>query len=234
MIRGRGLEWFLIIGLMAGLATVCSGQSAAKGTQKTNQVTTDDYALTARLLDQEEVSRQFVSDVSREYRVVEVTLDPTARAIDVRRGDFHLSVADNADRIGPEEPASVAAHLQKTAPAYRDVTVSPEVGVTYRAGSRRPDPTLDPNTYPYAPPRGLTTRTGVDVRFGDKTGGLTDEDRKVTETELSDKGLPEGETSRPIVGHLYFRVDHPEKISQASLDYSPLSRSAATVQLRGE
>ena len=234
MTRRLGLERLLIVALLAGLPGICWGQSTTADPPTTNPATTADYVLTVRLLKQAEISRDFVSAVDRGHLVVEVTLEPTAGTIEVRRDDFQLMVSGDNERLGAEEPATVAAYLQKTAPVYRDVTVTPEVGAVYRTGRPQPDPTFDPN-YPIdRASRRLTVRTGADIRFGDQTGGLTDEDRKVMETELSDKGLPEGKTNRQVVGYLYFRVDNPEKITQISLDYSPAGGTATRIQLRGK
>ena len=234
MISRRGLEWLFIVGLLAGPAGVCWGQSTANAAQTANPIAKAGYKLEARLLKQAEISHQFVSDVNRGHLVVEVTLEPTAGAIDIHRTDFQLTVSGDTERIAAAEPASVAAYLQKTAPAYRDVTVTPEVGVIYRAGRPQPDPTFDPN-YPIdRASRRVTIRTGTDIQFGNQTGGLTDEDRKVMETELSDKELSEGKTNRRVVGYLYFRVDHPQKVDRISLDYSPPGGTETTIRLRGK
>jgi hypothetical protein len=52
--------------------------------------------------------------------------------------------------------------------------------------------------------RGVYKTTEVGVGVGGNGPGSSDKDRAVMETELSEKGLPEGSASSPIAGCLYF------------------------------
>jgi len=41
----------------------------------------------------------------------------------------------------------------------------------------------------------------------------TGQDRRVMETELDDRGLPEGEADKPVAGYLYFPVGQTKATS---------------------
>ena len=55
---------------------------------------------------------------------------------------------------------------------------------------------------------GVYTNVGVGVGVGGSRGADV-RDLRVTHQELSDKGFPEGEFSKPVCGYLYFPT--PEK-----------------------
>jgi hypothetical protein len=60
----------------------------------------------------------------------------------------------------------------------------------------------------------------VDVAIGSPGAGpgASDKDRSVMETELSDKGLPEGTTPKAVAGYVYFPVS-PKKKGDYQLEY---------------
>lgn len=163
------------------------------------------YSLGARILTKDEIRKRFVSEVYRGHTVVELAIYPDdQKSVDVRRSDFTAAYNPSGEAFRAEKPAIVAAQLQKTAPVYREYTVVPEVGIGYETGSGT---VYDPNTGTYREVGGWTTRTGVGVEVSEKRPGASDEDRKVMETELSDKELPEGLTENPVSGYLYFPVE---------------------------
>jgi hypothetical protein len=108
-------------------------------------------------------------------------------------------VKNTENAAKPASPKVVAASLQKRARDQRDVAVSPSVGVG------RSSPTYDP-VYGPVGGGGIYTSAGVGVAVGSRGAqpGSTDQDRAVMETELSEKGLPEGNAAVPVAGYLYF------------------------------
>jgi hypothetical protein len=52
------------------------------------------------------------------------------------------------------------------------------------------------------------------VGIGGPNGRGYPEDRRVMETELTEKGLPEGSISKPVCGYLYFPI--PEKLKKGT------------------
>jgi hypothetical protein len=163
----------------------------------------------------EQARKQFVSDVGHCCVVVEVAVYPSKdKSLDVSLNDFVLRV--NGKEVGTK-PASarvVASRLQKKAGSTRDITVVPEVGVGYESGG-------------YDPVSGTQRRGGVYKQAGVGVGiggnglpsGSTDKDRAAMETELSEKGLPEGASSAPVAGYIYFPIER-KKNSTMTLEYT--------------
>src|SRR5581483_12257589 len=90
-----------------------------------------------------------------------------------------------------------------------DIAVYPTTSIGYNSG-----PVYDPVT---GTPQGggVYTQTGVGVAVRNPNGpGVSDKDRSVMETELSEKGLPEGATSSPVAGYVYFPI-----LSKKRADY---------------
>jgi len=166
-------------------------------------------------LSQEQARKQFVSDVNRCCVVVEVAVYPAKdKTLDLSLNDFVLRV--NGKEVGTK-PASakvVATTLQKKARSTRDITVFPEVGVGYESGG-------------YDPVSGTQRRGGVYKQAGVGVGigggapqsGSIEKDRSAMETELSEKGLPEGAASAPVAGYVYFPVERKKNFTM-TLEYT--------------
>lgn len=169
----------------------------------------DGAAVGAKLLDVNEVRKTFVSDVNRCCVVVELALYPgKEKPLDVSLNDVVLRVKNPEADAKPSSPKVVAASLQKKARDQHDVTVSPtaEVGIGSGGG-------YDP-VYGSPRGRGVYTTTGVGVGVGIGGGnqsGSSDKDRAAMETELSEKGLPEGQANSPVSGYLYFSLPRNKK-----------------------
>jgi hypothetical protein len=141
--------------------------------------------------------------------VIEVGLYPSKdKAADVSLNDFVLHVKNTDTSSKASSAKVVAASLQKKARDTRDVTVSPTVGVGYGTG-----PSYDPVYGPHG--GGVTTAAGVGVGIGSRGDqpGSSEKDRSVMETELSEKGLPEGTASAPVAGYLYFSIPRNKKVA---------------------
>ena len=164
----------------------------------------DGAAIGAKLLTSDEARNIFTSDVNRCCVVVEVAVYPRGdKPSDVSANNFDLQVKDTGTAAKPSSPKVIAASLQKKARDQRDVTVSPTVGVGRSA------PIYDPAYGPVAG-GGVYTSAGVGVGIGGRgrQPGSTDQDRSAMETELSEKGLPEGTAAAPVAGYLYFSLPH--------------------------
>jgi len=172
-------------------------------------------AVGARLLTAKQARSIFVSDVNRCCLVVEVALYPSAdKPLVVSLNDFSLRTKDSDVAAKPSTAGVVAADLQKRARSDRDVTVSPVYGVTYESG-RGYDPVNGTTSQ-----HGLGQTAGVIVGVGSGSNpASTDKDRSVMETELSEKGLPEGAASKPVAGYIYFPIS-PKKGAGQQLEYN--------------
>jgi hypothetical protein len=168
----------------------------------------DGTSVGARLLSAEEARKTFVAEINRCCVVVELAIYPEKdKPIPVSLDSFTLRRVGNEAATKPSSAKVVSATLQKSAREQRDISVSPTVGVGYESGN-----VYDPVTG--AQRRGgVYTSTGVGVGIGSKGSdpGSSEKDRAVMETELSEKGLPEGATATPVAGYLYFPISRAKK-----------------------
>ena len=163
----------------------------------------DGVALGARLLSSVDVRKTFVSDVNHCCVVIEVAAFPKAgQSLAVSLDNITLRVAGTEIAAKPSSSTVVSAALQKDAQRQRDVTVAPAVTVGYQSGTA-----YDPATGT-ARGGGVYTGAGVGVGVGQRANqtGPSEKDRSVMETELREKGLPEGDATNPVAGYLYFQV----------------------------
>jgi hypothetical protein len=150
-------------------------------------------SIGAALLTSDEARKVFVSEVNRCCVVVEVALYPLKdKPQPVSLDDYSVRVAGSDTAVKTSSAKVVAASIQKSAESQRDITVSPSVGVGYGSG-------------PYG---GYGTYVGVGVVISEpgSHSGSSDRDRDTMQTELSEKGLPEGTASAPVAGYLYFSL----------------------------
>ncbi len=176
----------------------------------------DGVAVGASLLTAHQARRTFVSDVNRCCLVIEVAFyPPKGTPLNISLNDFVLRIKDTDVAAKPSSAKVIAASLQKKAGSDRDVTVSPSYGVAYQAGR-----IYDPVTRT-TQGSGVTQTTGVDVGIGNPgpNPASTDKDRSAMEAELGDKGLPEGTTSTPLAGYLYFPISSKKKNAIHQLEY---------------
>jgi hypothetical protein len=176
----------------------------------------DGVAVGASLLTADQARHSFVSDVNRCCLVVEVAFyPPKDKPLNLSLDDFVLRIKDTDVAEKPSTAKVIAASLQKKASSDRDVTVSPGYGVTYQSGR-----SYDPVTGTVQG-SGVTQTSGVLVGVG-RAGpnpASTDKDRSAMETELSEKGLPEGAASAPVAGYIYFPVASRKKDARRQLEY---------------
>ena len=154
----------------------------------------DGVSVGATLLTSDEVRKTFVSEVNRCCLVVEVALytlrdKPQQLSLD----DFSLRVMGSETALKPSSAKVAAASIQKSAESQRDITVSPSVGVGYESG-------------PYSHGTDRAASVAVGVSEPGSHSGSSERDRDTMQTELTEKGLPEGTTSAPVAGYLYFSL----------------------------
>jgi hypothetical protein len=166
--------------------------------------TNDGANVGARLLTSDEDRKTFSSDVNRCCVVVEVAVYPRSdKPSDVSLNDFVLQVKSTEDAAKPSSAGVVAASLQKKAQDQRDVRASPHGSVGYGTSY---DPIYGPATGPTT-----TAIVGIGVSGRGTQPGSTEKDRVAMETELSEKGLPEGTAAAPVAGYLYFSLPRSKK-----------------------
>jgi hypothetical protein len=163
-------------------------------------------AIGAVLLSAEQVRANFVSDLNRGYLVVEVAACPKNGSIELVRRHFVLKSASGTSFVRAADPKTVAAGLHRAAGSDRNVTLYPSAGIGYESGPRVYDPATGEQRG-----GGLITSTGVGVGMGPSQSGASEQDRRVMETELSEKGLPECQASKPVSGYLYFPLSGKKK-----------------------
>ena len=173
-------------------------------------------AIGALKLNEQAVRKTFSSDLNRCCIVVELAIFPSKdHPAKVSLGDFSLRIANTDTAVRPSGAKVVASSLQRKAGSDHDVTVSPQFGVGYESG-----PYNDPyNQGRQQRSRGVYTSAGVGVGIGGTQSGSTQEDLATMETELSEKGLPEGTASAPVAGHLYFPISK-KKNAKYQIEYT--------------
>lgn len=210
-----------IISSFAVLLFVSAAMAGPKGTvprpsaaQYPVHAQENGVSLGTKLLSREEARKTFVSDVNRCCIVVEIALYPDqATSLNVSLNDFALHSKSAASAIKPSSPKVVAASIQQKAASDRDIAVYPSTGIGYESGTA-----YDPVTGAPRRASGVYTQAGVGVAIGGSSGpGVSDKDRGVMETELTEKGLSEGATEKAVAGYIYFPV--PPKKGYYQVEY---------------
>lgn len=163
----------------------------------------DGVSVGTKLLSSTEVRKTFVSDLNHCCVVVEVAAFPKAgQAFNISLDDITLRVTGTDTAARPSSATVISAVLQKDSQRQRDVTVAPVATVGYQTGTA-----YDPTTGTVRG-GGVYTGAGVAVGVGQSGNqpGASEKDRSVMQTELSEKGLPEGEATNPVAGYLYFQL----------------------------
>jgi hypothetical protein len=168
------------------------------------------FALGAERLSPDEVRRTFVSDLSKNYVVLEVGAFPKSD-LQLSPQDFMLVVRGQKNVSRPADPEIIAAKLGKKETSGKDVSVSPVAGVTYSTGN---------SADPAYPNKGWTTTTGSMVNIGppNRAPQTVDADRRTMAAELKDKELPGGSSAKPVAGYLYFPASSKKDV-QYDLEY---------------
>jgi len=206
----RKLWSVLIVGCLASVAFAVPKGTVPRSSASRYPAHTqgDGISIGARLLSPEEARKTFVSDVNRCCVVIEFAIYPEKdKPLTVSLDSFTLRLTGSETAAKPSSAKVVSATVQKKAQGQRDVSVSPTVGVGYGSGR-----VYDPATGTQRG-GGVYTAAGVGVGIGSRGNepGSSEKDRAVMETELSEKGLPEGATAAPVAGFLYFPISRTKK-----------------------
>lgn len=213
----RRIGWAAIV---VGVALLAA--AAPKGTvpraaadRYPAHVVRDGVGVGVVVLSSEQARKLFVSDVDKCCVVAEIALYPSKdKSLEISLNDFALRTGGSDPASKPASAKVVAASLQKTASSGRDVTVSPVAGIGYESAGY--DPVTGTRTS-----GGTTRMAGVMVGVGGNAtrSGSTDKDRAAMETELSEKGLPEGAATAPVSGYIYFPRNSKKKNDSLQLTY---------------
>ncbi|HEX2662779.1 MAG TPA: hypothetical protein VHM93_08090 [Candidatus Acidoferrum sp.] len=189
-------KMLLVLVLLAAASVAASGPRGtvprAAANRYPSHAEQESFSVGAALLTSDEVRKTFVSELNRCCVVVEVALyPPKDKPQSVSLDDFSIRVLGSETAVKPSSAKVVAASIQKSAQSQRDVTVSPSAGVAYESG-------------PYG--HGTYREVGVAIGISEPGAhsGSSERDRDTMQTELSEKGLPEGTASAPVAGYLYF------------------------------
>lgn len=172
----------------------------------------DGTSMGATLLKPSQVKKAFSSDLNHCCIAVEVALFPRADGLlTVSLNDFALRETGKDIATKPSSAEVVAGKVYRnTQPDHpsekgdHNVTIYPTTSIGYETGG------FDPVTGQRR--GGVVTSAGVGVGVGGSRQPVpasSDADRRTMELELQEKGLPEGNTSSPVSGYLYFSM--PEK-----------------------
>jgi hypothetical protein len=177
----------------------------------------DGTSVGANILTPKQVQKAFVADVNRCCIVVEFAFYPAKEKSphDLSLDDFALYISGSDIGTKPQSATVVAASLQKKAGSGPPVSVSGGATVGYESGTY-----TDPNTGQPTRVHGVYTGTEVNVSDPKPAPGSTERDRQIMETELSQKGLPEGKAAIPVAGYLYFSIRNRKKDAKYQLEYN--------------
>jgi hypothetical protein len=215
---------FTAIGVLAALAVAGDSglQPRPNSTDYPASKTAKAAAIGAIAAPADQVKKTLPEEIGKRYIVVEVAVYPQdGSTVDVASLDFALKF-DPDDVRYPSTPREVASLWKENEPSLpnRGVEVHGETGVTY---SRGHDPVTGRGT------RGWSTYDGVAVSKGappdapppDAPPPPPPYDPYAAEARVREKALPEGQTSQPVAGYLYFsRPAKNHKNAALELRYS--------------
>ncbi|HVJ04218.1 MAG TPA: hypothetical protein VM578_00950 [Candidatus Saccharimonadales bacterium] len=148
------------------------------------------FSVGARLLSAKEVEQRFSTPLGKRYLVVEVGVFPAGETLNLRADDFTLRAGNEDQAFFPASPDDVLTDLSsRRRSGSRDVRVYPSVGVGYESGGWG---------------RGVSTGVGVGVAGAPYPRRGASANRRVMQTELREKALPQGNLTQPVAGYLYF------------------------------
>jgi hypothetical protein len=209
------MRFLLVCSLGAALAAAGTRPRASSFDYRT-QATSGDVTIGAEIIPPAQVRNLFATDLSK-YVVVEVAVYPKdATTANLQKLDFALKVG--SDVVRAANPAAIAKTRQQASTprpsSPSDINVYPTAEIGYESG-------------PYH--RGVYTATGVGVAVGGPPAppgyppapASTGADRDVMRQELADNELPEGATSKPVAGYLYFPVSSKKKATYDLEFYGP-------------
>jgi hypothetical protein len=209
--------------LIGGLLAIAGGQGVAP------RASASDYdahqgageaMLAASVLPPKQIEKLFSSRIAKDFFVIEVAVYPgNGRNFDVDWFDFGLKSGDTVAHV--ERPRDVAMAWPERAGGVggKPVTVITDTGVAYGRVSDSTGHHSEVGTYENV---GVTTdpRAAAPPKQGP--------DPQVVEARVRDKMIPEGQTSAPVAGYLFFpQLKKRHKGDMAELQWSKNRESAA-------
>lgn len=210
----RFIKWLVIALLSASLLASDSPQGTAPrpaADKYAAHAVANELAIGASMLSSSDARKITTADLNKCCLVVEVAIYPPKDGkADVSLGDFELRIDGHDDAIRPSSVEVIAGKLrgQPSAPPP-DYDASINSSVSYGTG-------VSPATG-----RPETTRTvsnGASVAFGvggdaNAKGSTPAEiERRNTKLELQARSLPQGNTTVPVAGYLYFAVEKKKNV----------------------
>jgi hypothetical protein len=173
------------------------------------------FTLGAAQLSAKQVRKTFVSNIGKNYVVVEVAVYPKADT-SIAPQSFTLREADSQETISPADPQLMASRINEKNQKGTNYDIYPVETVTYTTGSAPDDPYYNNG----GKTSGVNHSTGVmvDMNSKKKNPKTSAADQKAMTAELSEKSLPAVETAKPVAGFLYFPVSSA-KHSAYQLEY---------------
>ena len=217
---------FLMMSVLLPLAAIVFAQGPRGTVPRTSaenyaaHAGQDGNSIGATLLSSSQIKKQFSTDLNHCCLAVEVAIYPRKDGmLEVSLNDFALREVGKDIAQKPSSADVVAGRLQPRThpdqPGDRDVIISPRAGIGYESGS------IDPVTGQRRG-GGIVTSTGVNVSVGGPPPppqpASTEADRRTMTLELREKGLPEGNTTSPVAGYLYFTLSKKKK-ARYQLEY---------------
>lgn len=213
--------------LLLAAAVVLSGESQglrpkASAADYSAFAAQNGVQIAAEPLEPDHARKSFATDLSTSYIVVEVAVYPGNVPVKLRNIDFELRLNGYATTIRPVSAEAIASNLSRPAKASSSstgapVTIYPSAEIGYESGGYGVDGRRH---------SGMVYGTGVGVGVGSNGRNMPpppatrERNRSTMETELTDKGLPEGQITGPVAGYLYFPIpSNRKKYTVASLDY---------------
>ena len=223
MKRVLALALVIVVGsAVAQNAPVVKPHASAKDYQAHGE--NANAVIGAAQLSSKQVRKTFVSNMRKDYIVVEVGVYPK-NGFTLSPANFTLRAANSDKPIAPADPKLMASQIDEKDQKGTDVAIYPYETVTYSTGGDPYDP------YYGKTHGGVTTSTGVNVvtkpnRRDPKTRAG---DTSAMVAELTEKSLPESEISKPVAGYIYFPVNQQE--STYTLEYKSTDGTTISIPL---
>ena len=195
---------------LASMAFVLAATLAAAGPRGTTPKTSaDEYraqarrngvAIGASILSFDQVMKTFhSSDIDRCCIVVEVALYPEKdTSLPVSMDDFTVQVPGNDTVVRPYTAQAVASTIEQYPDTAKTGTTT-HAGVNYEWGTE-----IDPVTGQPRKVHSTTTETGTHISNEPSDSPPPPVVIQAVEDKVAEKALPEGTTSAPVAGYLYF------------------------------
>jgi len=168
----------------------------------------------AAQLSSKQVRKSFVSNMRKDYIVVEIGVYPKT-GFKLSPADFTLRASNMDKSILPADPNTMAFRINEKDEQSTDVAIYTYEGINYSTGYDQYD-----RDYGTSRHGGVSTTTGVAVEMkpNKRDPKTSAADTKAMIAELTEKSLPEAEVSKPVAGYLYFSVNN-DKPATYQLEY---------------